>query len=77
MLNWKVNRMHNFLCIFHIPELNINKAINLDRPITPIEIEAVIKSMPTTTKSQHQMVLVHNSTRLSKRVNAKMSQIIP
>lgn len=69
--------MYIFLHIFHIPKLNISKTSNLTRPITPSEIQAVTKSLPTTTKDQHQMVLVHNSTRFERRVYAKMPQIIP
>ena len=39
---------------------------NLNRPKTPKEMEAVIKSLPTK-KAQGQTVLVHNSPRLSKK----------
>jgi hypothetical protein len=39
---------------------------NLHRPITPNDIEAVIKNIPTQ-KVQGQMVLVQNSTRLSNK----------
>jgi hypothetical protein len=51
-------------------KLNIDQTIKWNRPITPSEIEAVIKNLqtpPTIRKAEHQMVLVHNSNRLSKR----------
>ncbi|MBV2150710.1 hypothetical protein KRZ98_21150, partial [Sphingobium sp. AS12] len=39
--------MDNFLYRFHFAKLNKEHIRNLNRPITPNEIEAVIKSLPT------------------------------
>ena len=39
--------MDGFLDRYHIPKLNQDQINNLNRPITPKEIEAVIKSLPT------------------------------
>lgn len=37
--------MDNFLDIYQIPELNQDKTSNLSRPISPNEIEVVVKSL--------------------------------
>ena len=42
-----VKEMDNFLDRYDIPKLNEDQVINLNRPITFKEIEAVIKSLPT------------------------------
>ena len=39
--------MDSFLDKYHIPKLNQEQTNNLNRPITPKEIEIVIKSLPT------------------------------
>jgi hypothetical protein len=39
--------MDNFLNRYHLPELNKDQKNNLSRPITPKEIERVIKSLTT------------------------------
>ena len=63
--------MDDFLDRYRMPMLNQDQVNYLKSPISPKEIEAVIKSLPTTTttttttKAQGQMVLVQNSTRLS------------
>jgi hypothetical protein len=49
---------------------------DLNSPITPKEIEAVIKSLPTTTtttKTQDQMGSVQNSVRTSKETQYQYS----
>ena len=58
--------MDDFLDRCHISKLNQDHINSLNRPIAPKEIEAVIKRLPTK-KAQGQMVLVQNSTRLSKK----------
>jgi hypothetical protein len=39
--------MENFLDRYQIPKLNQDQINNLNSPISPKEIEAVIKSLPT------------------------------
>jgi len=39
--------MNNFLDRYQVPKLNQEKMNHLNNPITPKEIEAVIKSLPT------------------------------
>ena len=39
--------MHKFLEKYNLPKLNEEEAQSLDRPVTPAEIETVIKKLPT------------------------------
>ncbi|EGW07029.1 Retrovirus-related Pol polyprotein LINE-1 [Cricetulus griseus] len=57
--------MDNFLDRFHLPRLNQEQISNLNRPITPNEIEAIIRSLPTK-KAQRQIASMQNSTRNSR-----------
>jgi hypothetical protein len=50
----------------HLPKLNKDQVNCLNSPITPKEIEAVIKNFPSK-NVQGQMVLVLNSTKPSKK----------
>jgi len=55
---------------YQVPKLNQDQINHFNSPITPKEIEAVIKSLPTlipTPKSSDQMVLVKDSIRPSKK----------
>jgi hypothetical protein len=61
-----LDEMDNFLDRYQIPKLNQDQINHLNSPITPKEIEAVIKSLPTK-KAQDQMGLVQNSIRPSKK----------
>jgi hypothetical protein len=42
-----LDEMYNFLDRYHIPKLNQDQTNHLNSPITPKEIKAVIKSLPT------------------------------
>ena len=53
--------MDKFLETYNIPKLNQEEAQSLNRPVTPDEIETVIKKLPTH-KSPAQMVSQENST---------------
>ena len=44
----------NFLDRFQVPKLNQDQINHLNSPITPKEIEAVIKSLPTQKQQQQQ-----------------------
>jgi hypothetical protein len=44
--------MDSFLDTYYLSKLNQDQMSNLNRPITPSEIEEVIKSLPTTKKFQ-------------------------
>ena len=52
-----LNKMDDFLDRYHVPKLNQDQVNYLNNPITPKEIEAVIKNL-LTKKVQGQMVLV-------------------
>jgi hypothetical protein len=58
--------MGNFLDRYQIQKLNQDQINHINCLITPKEIEAVIKSLPTKNKSQDQMGLVQDSIRPSK-----------
>jgi hypothetical protein len=46
--NWKnLDEMDNFLVRYQVPKLNQDQINHLNSPITPKEIEAVLKSLPT------------------------------
>jgi hypothetical protein len=62
-----LDEMDNFLDRYQIPKLNQDQINHESSPITSKEIEAVIKSLPTTTKAQDQMGLVQNYIRPSKK----------
>jgi hypothetical protein len=63
-----LDEMHNFLDRYQVPKLNQDQINDLNCPIFPKEIEAVINSLPTkknkkTKKPQDQMGLVQSSIR--------------
>jgi hypothetical protein len=60
--------MDNFLNSYHLQKWNQDQINYLSRPILTSETEAVIKSLPTKTKTpQSQANLAQNSTRLLKK----------
>ena len=59
--------MDNFLDRYQVPKLNQDQINDLNSPISPKEIEAVINSLPTK-KAQDQMGLVQSSIRPSKKI---------
>ena len=59
--------MDNSLDRYQITKLNQDQINHLNSPITPKDIEAIIKNLPTTKKNKEQMGLVHNSIRPSKK----------
>jgi hypothetical protein len=62
-----LDEMDNFLDRYQIPKLNQDQINDLNIPISPKEIEAVINSLPNKRKAQGQMGLVQNSIRPSKK----------
>ena len=61
--SWKIwKKMDEFLYRYLVLKLNQDKINNLNDPITPKEMEAVIKSLPTK-KAQDQMGSVQNFIR--------------
>jgi hypothetical protein len=60
--------MGDFLDRCHVSKLNQDQVNYLNSPITPKQIEVVIKNLPPTPpKKQGQMVLMQNSIRLAKK----------
>ena len=49
-----LEEMDKFLEKYNLPKLNLEEIENLNRPITSMEIETVIKNLPTK-KAQDQM----------------------
>jgi hypothetical protein len=61
--------MDKFLDRYQITKLNQDHVNDLNTPITPKEIEAVINSLQTKKKkAQDQMGLVQSSIRPSKKI---------
>ena len=58
--------MDKFLDRYQVPKLNQDQVNDLNNPISPIEIEAVINSLPNK-KARDQMGLVQSSIRPSKK----------
>jgi hypothetical protein len=65
-----LDEMNRFLDRYQAPKLNQDQVNDLNSPISPKEIEAVINSLPTKKKkkTQDQMVLVQSSIRPSKKI---------
>ena len=60
--------MDKFLDRYQVPKLNQDQINDINSPISPKEIEVVIKNLPPTpSKKQGQMVLMQNSIRLAKK----------
>ena len=51
-----LDEMDKFLDIYQVPKLNQDQINHLNCPITPKEIEAVIKSLPTKKKPRTRWV---------------------
>jgi hypothetical protein len=60
--------MEKFLDRYQVPKLNQDQVNDINSPISPKEIEAVINSLPAKKKSQDQMGLVQSSIRPSKKI---------
>jgi hypothetical protein len=58
--------MDNFLDKYQVPNLNQDQINDLNSPISPKEIEAVINSPPSK-KAQDQKGLVQSSNRILKK----------
>ena len=62
-----LEEMDKFLGKYNFPKLNQEEVENLNRPITSMDIEAVIRNLPAT-KAQDQMASQMNSIKnLEKR----------
>jgi hypothetical protein len=63
-----------FLDRYEVPNLNQDQINNLNVLISPKEIETVINSLPTKTKTktQNQMGLLHSSIRPQRKPNTKL-----
>ena len=58
-----LEEMDEFLEKYNLPKLNQEETENLNRPITSMEIETVIKKIFQQTKAQDQMASQVNSTK--------------
>jgi hypothetical protein len=65
-----LDEMHKFLDRYQVPKLNQDQVNDVNCPISPNEIEAVINRLPTKKKkkAQDQMGLVQSSIRPSKKI---------
>jgi hypothetical protein len=60
--------MDKFIDKYQVLKLNQDQVNDLNSPIFPREIEAVINSLPIKTTAQGQMGLVQSSIRPSKKI---------
>jgi hypothetical protein len=63
-----LDEMGNFLDRYQVPKLNQDQINDLNSPISPKEIEAVIDSLPTKKKAQDHLGLLQSSIRPSKKI---------
>lgn len=59
-ISQQVKNIHN------LPKINQDEISKLNRSVTPSEIKATIKSLPTTKKGHDQIDSAQNSTRSPK-----------
>ena len=57
-----LEEIDKFLEKYNFPKLNQEETENLNRPITSLEIETIIRNLPAN-KTQHQMASQLNSTK--------------
>jgi hypothetical protein len=62
-----LDEMYNFIDRYQVPMLNQDKITDVNHPISPKEIEAVINTLPTK-KAQDQIGCVQSSIRPSKKI---------
>lgn len=55
-----------FLARYHLQKVNQDQISNLNRPVTPSEIEEIL-NVSQTKKGKGQMLLAQNSASLSKK----------
>jgi hypothetical protein len=60
--------MDKFLDRYQVQKLNQDQVKDLNSPISPKEIEAVINTLPNKKKAQDQIGLVQSSVRPSKKI---------
>jgi hypothetical protein len=69
--------MDNFLDRYEVPKLNQDKINDLNSPISPKEIEAVINSLPAKKMPRNRWVYWRVLSDLPRRPNSKSPQTIP
>jgi hypothetical protein len=74
-----LDEMDNFLDRYQVPKLNQDQINDLNSAISPKEIEAVINSLPTTTKKKPstRKVQYRVLSDLQRRPNSNSPQTIP
>lgn len=68
--------MNESFVFYNLPKFNQDEINNLNRPITPNEIEAVIKSFPIKNKSPRAKWIQHIVPNLQRRVKTSPPQLI-
>lgn len=71
-----LNEMNESFVFYNLPKFNQDEINNLNRPITPNEIEAVIKSFPIKHKSPRAKWIQHIVPNLQRRVKTSPPQLI-
>jgi hypothetical protein len=58
--------MNNFLDRYQVPKLNQDQINDLNNPVSPKEIEAVINSLPTKKKQKQKKTKTKTKTKTKK-----------
>jgi hypothetical protein len=63
-----LDEMDKFVDRYQVPKLNQDQVNNLNSPISPKEIEAIINGLPIKKKAQDQMGVLQSSIKPSKKI---------
>jgi hypothetical protein len=72
-----LDEMDNFLDRYKVPKLNQDQITDLNSPISPKEIEAVINSLSTTKKPRTRWIYYRVLSDLQGRPNSNSTQTVP
>ena len=62
--------MDKFLEKYNLQKLNQEEIENLNRPITSMEIETIIKILPTTTTTKKKLKKIKKQKQMASQVNS-------
>ena len=65
-----LEEMDKFLEKYNLQKLNQEEIENLNRPITSMEIETIIKILPTTTTTKKKLKKIKKQKQMASQVNS-------
>ena len=72
-----LEEMHKFLEKYNFPKLNQEEIENLNRPITSMEIEIIIRNLPTNKSPGPDGVTAEFCQKFKRRANSYPTQTLP